>query len=776
MWNILNEIEGIRQNILSKVSNEIQSVLGNINFGVTQNVIKPISNDVTNVLDQIGNSVNYIAQSAYNGIRNTISEVGTGLQTLEQKTVAGFWKGLAVVSDTLQTLSRDIEKDFNAIVLGIHSGFTAMHNGIVTAFTVVANNVEAGIKYLSIKLTEGIKDVIDPLIAFIEKLPKDIETIALGVEKNIEKLADTIHDGMLKWAENLAKMELSAGEELEKVLKGHATMAQIEEYRPHVEKTLSSLIGIDLGKINKGMFARLVASLGVEIAISSLAESDEGLAYMLGQQLPALLQVALKSSWRDLEQASNAEIPNVLIGVGEAIGARYKGYVSDDYFYDQVERAGISHDNADILYKTANTLLGLGELIALFFRGNISSLDDLYKQAGQVRADTYQVDQSINLFMKLFGAGESIEIWRRDILPDNFVDFFDDLRKNGYNEARIDAIKKSSYKLATLDQQKKFNYRKIYDTASVEKYQYDYMLDDRYLSLAKKNGFDEETAKEIYRGSWEPAPFFITEGLFSRGKISEKTFTELLLLDGYTPYWAKKFIQEMQPTLALGDIKDLYKYQVISADEIVSQVMGIGFSKELAEQYKQLWIASVKLASPLEQTDTQVEAKTIKGKTEGLIRQAYKDKIINKDQALSDFKDINVSTEAAQLYIDIIDYEIKQENISSLYVLVEDELKAKSITMTHAINKLQEAGATADQIMLYTVKLDKATSRKVKTPTLAEFASWYKKGIITAEMLKEAISMLGYPDVWIPFFLLEYKVPTKVVTKLFGKTRHPLIP
>ncbi len=774
MWNILNELRNIRANIYNRIGSEIQNVLGNITTGVSNYVVKPLSNDVSNVLDRIGNSVDYLEQQANSGIQRTLSTVGNALRTTEQKAVSGFDRTMSSVEQAVITIAKDISTGLDDVVTGIENGFAAIHNGIVSVFKTISTSVEAGVKYLADKLLAGIKDVIVPLTQFIESLPKDIESFIEAVGANIKDLAVNIKDFELKWAVSLAKEELKAGKEIEKIMSAHTDVSFIKKLTGPNWSGLSNLLGIDIERVNKGMFGRLIGGIGTEIALSSLAEKDAGLAYMLGQQLPPLMNVVLKASWRNLEQAANAETPNVLLGVGEAIGAKYKGYISDNYFYEQLEQAGFNKENADIMYKTSDTLLGLSELISLYFRGDIKSLDDLYTQAGQVRANKYQVDQSINLFLKLFGPGESVELWRRDIMPDNFKDFFDDLRNAGYNKARIDAIKKASYKLPSLDQQKKFGYRKIYDPESVKKYEYDYELDAKYLEIAKANGFDEKTAIDIYRGSWEPAPFFITEGLFSRGKISEETFTELLLLDGYTPYWVKTFIHDMSPTLALGDIKDLYKYQVITADQIVEQVMSIGYSKELAEQYKHLWMASIKLAGTLDQTKTQAKAEKIKGDTESLIKNAYKDKLINKAQALEDFRKINVSAEAAQLNIDILDYEIEQKHITDTYQEVLGKLKSKAITFNKAIDELQVAGATADQIVMYTEKLDKATAVRERIPTLSEFANWYKKGIITAEMLAEGMKILGYADVWIPFFLLEYKVPAKTVQKLFNNTSHPL--
>ena len=379
MWDILNQLRSIRQNIYNQVGSEIQNVLGNINTGVSNYVIKPISTDVSNVLGEIGNSVRYLENTASNGIRSTLSSVGRAMRSAEQNTVAGFTGGMNAIESVIAKLSQDIYAGLNKVVNGVENGYTAMHNGVVSVFHIISTSVEQGIKYLADKLVTGIKEIIVPFTHFVEALPKDIESFVEAVGTNIKDLAVTIKDFESKWADSTARLEISAAKEIEKVVSAHTDLGSIKALAKPNFSMISKLIGIDIDKLDKHMFERLAAGITLEMFISSSAMLDEGLAYMLGQQLPSLLNVAMKSSWRNLEQAANAEIPNMLLGVGEAIGARYKGYISDKYFYDQIERAGLSKENADIMYKTADTLLGLGELVSLFFRGYIKSKDELYK-------------------------------------------------------------------------------------------------------------------------------------------------------------------------------------------------------------------------------------------------------------------------------------------------------------------------------------------------------------------------------------------------------------
>jgi len=776
MFDILGLLNDIANSVAHEVGSAITNVISNIQNDYNKYVVRPISTDVTNAMLGIGHALNQLEVQASNGVNHAINTMSQTLTSVESSVVVGFDRGMSAIESAMATMASDVATGLNDVVSGIERGFSTIESGLKFVSQSIATALENSIKILSGKIVEGVNAVIKPLTLFIEALPKDIETIAQGVKSELEKVATGVEDFAQEQKRNFDAGEKRLATQMGKIKSLKDIEGSSFDLAPSMEKLVTDIIGIDIDKIDKGSFTRLIAGLGIEIGIGLLANDLTGLEYMLAQQMPQLINIALRGSWRDLEQAANAGNPNMLIGIGEAIAGKYKGYVTDKYFYDQAARSGFSKENADYMFKIADTLLGLGELISLYFRGKIVSKEELYAQAYQVRASKYQVDQTINLFEKLFGAGESVEFWRRGILPVGFKGYFDDLEKVHYTPERIDAIKLASYKLPSWKEQKEFGYRGMYDPATIEKYQYDYKLDDKYLANAKANGYDEATAKRLYQSSWEVAPFFITEGLYRSGKIAAGTFKQLLLLDGYSPAWADIFIKELQPTLATGDIKDLYKYQVITADQIVEQLVSIGLATPIAEQYKKLWIASIKLASPIDQTATQVEAGKIKGNTEGLIKTAYKDKILSKDQAIKDLKAINVSDEAAALTIDIIDYEIEQQHIKDTYVLLEDELKARAITLADALTKLQATGATADQMVLFNRKLQEATHIKTKIPTLSEFKSWYKKGIINATMLLESMRFLGYADTWIPFFLIEAGVPRKEISTLMTTPINPLTP
>lgn len=766
MFDLVGLINSIANSVGQQVGGALNSVIGQIGNAVQNVVVKPIATDVSGALDAIGSGLDSVISQAESGIGQTLNTVGQTLGNVEAQVVSGFTQSISGVEGALSSVVSGIEQTSQAVVGAIGEAFNSVSGAIGQALQYVGDAFSTGAKLIEQGLASAIQDIITPLAKFIEGIPHDIETIAGDIQQTL--------GGLTKEVVNL-------GENIVKAIEGNPLIKKVEDLAStavrDVETALTDVISGEVSLIGKAAgiaitdefgiaMARISAIAAAEAVIGALEETFPSMAFIMGRLLNHISDTIAVGDFRALEQAGNLGSPNRILGVGELVEGRFRGTVADAQYYDELARAGFDRAHADTFYDIGRSLLGVGELVALYYRGEIADKQSLYDQAKLVRADQYQVDQSLKLYERLLGVGESIELWRRDILPEGFTDYFDDAVRSGITPERLAALKESSYKLPTIFDQQEFIRRQVDDEQFVSKWGLDFGLDDEYYKIAKANGYDKDTAKRMYRRYWSVPPFFITEGLYKSGKLSKDAFRTMLIMEGFTPQWADLFIEQLQPTLTLSDIKDLYKYQVITGDQIVEQLTSIGLTPELAAQYQKLWEASVKLASPLDQTANQTTAATIKQATESLIKTGYKDHVITRDAALQSLKDINYSDDAANLVLDIADYELQQQNIKDTYTLVKDNYLSGQMALNDALQALIQAGASHDQVVLYQDQLEKAGSSKPRTPTLANFDDWYKKGIIDASQLATGISLLGYSDVWVPFYLAAAGVSASDITKL----------
>lgn len=515
--------------------------------------------------------------------------------------------------------------------------------------------------------------------------------------------------------------------------------------------------------ITKKEIARFINILGLETGVGLLSAADSSLGYILATTINLVDKTINSGLYRSLEYVGNSIDTNKILDVASILQFYRRHPDKKEWFVNELTKEGYDGDNIAKLLELTDNLLGLNDLIQARFRGTIKSESELYNRAYAIGFDADVVDKIRFNSIPLFGFGESIEMWRRGIKPESFNDYFDDLRKQGWYDERIETAKETSYHLPDVMTLKGFIVKDLRNDKIVNKYELDSGLNKDFLDEAFKVGVPNELAKLYYRDTWQTPPFFILEHLYTSGKIPKEDFDTLMRFAGFSPYFIKLFSQSLQPALTQADIKDLYKYQVIKAEDIPTELGKIGIPGNLAERLKELWIASVKLASPLEQTASHIKVEKIKGLTESLIIRSYKDRVITYQQALTYFEKAGYDTDTAEMYLKLTDYEINSITTRNTFDLIKQKLETGQITIEEAISKLQGLNLTTGQLELYETELDKVVHHKPKLPSESEASKWFKKGLLTVEEYSNILGLLGYSEAWIPYFLIIEGVNPEVI-------------
>lgn len=766
MKGILDSLSGSLDSLVRQVEGTLSGPLNAVGSLIDNNVIAPIASAVRGALNTLTSAADAVGSSIETGIGTTLRSVDNGISSITSSVENGFTSAIQGVTGALSNVESSLVQQFNGVVTGVEQGFGAISSIVSSAVAAVGRDVGSAVTTLGSEIASTVREVVTPIASFIEQLPSDIATL-------VEKAVSAV-EGVGSFVERIAVSaeKFAVGKLPEDILKTFegATLDVIEPVTKELARVelafISDILGVKASMLTPESIARIIAVASAETAIGVLEEAAPSAAYIISALLDRIAGSILVGEFREFTQAGNAGTPNQIFDVGSAITARFRGEITSDLYLEELSRHGFNASRAESLFTIAKSLLGTGQLVSLYRRGKISSLDELYAQAYAVQADRYHVDQLNALYDKLLGVGEAIELWRRGVLPDGWQTPFDDLIRDGVTPERADALKKISYKLPSIFEYQDFIARKVDDPAAVEKFGLEYGIDDAYLSNARANGYDEETARRVYRSYWNIPPFFLLASEYKAGTIGEQDMRDALAFQRFTPYWIDRFVADLAPKLTQADIKDMYKYQVIAADDIIPKLKSIGVTDTLAAELSTLWQASVKLAAPLDQTGAQTSAQKVKDDTGTLIKTAYKDGILTKNDAMAKLKALKYTDDAASLTLDIVDYETTQTAIKDTFTQVKDAYASRSITLNDALNALQAAGASPQQMLTYNAELTKGSATKTRSPTLAEFGSWFKKGIINAAEYANGLSLLGYADVWIPFFMLADGVPIKDIQAL----------
>lgn len=500
--------------------------------------------------------------------------------------------------------------------------------------------------------------------------------------------------------------------------------------------------------------AAFLAAAAVEAGIGAVEELAPSAAFIMSALINKLVDNLLQGNTRDLEYIGNYRNPNRILDAGTNIQLLRRGLIQANEVLLDMKKDGLDEKHGNFLIALSEKLIGIGDLLTMYFKGIIPTKDDLYTAAYKDGWNKEDVDKWLANFAPLIDVGGAIEMWRRDVVVGSDKDPFDEARRAGWSDERIAALKAISYKLPQVFDFKDFIIKHVDDPSFVSKYGLDQGINDDYLANAKALGFDEKTARRYYYANWEFPPFFILESMYKAGEIDEQTFTDLLTLQGFPPYFVQKFKELLAPKLTQADIKDMYKYQVITADEIVPKLSTIGITGDLAAELSSLWQASVKLASPLDATAAQAKTTATKQLAEGTILTAYSDRVITKQQALDLLVKAKYDTDEATLLLSIEDYKLGQADIKTKFDIIKQDVQAGTSDMNDAFSRLQALNLTTDQFALYSDELQRLFVHKPKLPSEAMINSWLKKGIYTMQQAVDDLRLLGYADTYIANILI----------------------
>lgn len=787
----LTAINGTLDNMTSTL-NEMLASFGSkapstpSSFGIPQNSLSTVVNvgasDALNAFsNDVVNGINSTLHSAFDGIQTDFSNLENGITG----TITTAFNG---VTSAFQTVKNNIEAGLGTLAQDVQSGINGLAGFVVNGFNTVVGDITGTAQALGSAIESGISTVVKGVTSEVSQIAGVVQqglgiaaqTIVqtgeqtLGAIESIPKAVAGLATDILS---GLGKVILTTAEDVwqnavtQDVVKGLETGARdlgawykdilvglVTEFLPFTDEPPDAHFAKDVTRIGAAALMEQVAG--------SLEEATPQVAFLISALLNKVIENIDIGSYRDLQYIGNWQEPNVVPGVGELIEAYWRGNIDESTYGVQMQKLGFSKLNADILYGNSVQYLGVAQLVDAYYRGIVKDTDTLYKSAQLVHANKTVVDAMVKMYEQLVGSNTSIEFWRRGIVPTGWTDAFDDMRAAGFTKERIEAYKEASYNLPGIFQLQDFKVRGVDNPATVEKFQLDYGVDDAYFEGARKLGWTKEDAQRIYRSYWEYPPFFILVSEYKSGAIDEATFRDVMAALRFTPYWIDQFAKQLAPKLTQADIKDLYKYQVITADEIPKKLESIGIAGSLADELKQLWVASVKLAAPVDQTAAQAASAKIKGLSETIVKENYIDGAITKDQAVQYLTELGYPNEEIQLNMNTWDITIHKAIVSQTIADLKEQARAKAITMNDAATAIQALNLNPLQVETYLTEIQQLLTSKPKVPTLAEVTKWFKDSLLTTQEYINGLELLGYDQQWIPYYLVAAGMTTQEVQQL----------
>jgi len=420
--------------------------------------------------------------------------------------------------------------------------------------------------------------------------------------------------------------------------------------------------------------------------------AQESASFAIGQATSAIIEPFI----RDTVYWANEHNPNAKPAPSELIEGYFKGFVSEGELRTHLRELGFNDRAIDIMITARKNLLSVGEIQALYNRGEITA-EEAKRRFGKLGFSPEQQEELLKLA--------------------------------GYIPSVADFIRMAVREVFTPEVAEKYGLFEDYPEEL-----------DKYARMA---GLDPQYAKYYWAAHWELPSFTQGIEMFHRGIITYDELVILLRALDVMPYWRDKLIKLAETPFTRVDVRRMYQLGVLNFDEMVRAYMDLGYSREKAEKLAEF---TVKDATEEERNLSKTEVTTL-----------YRSGTITREEAHELLKVLGYAEEHIEFILGIEDYRKGKERIDRIKSTVKKRYVRGFIDRNDALIELSREGIPTREIEEMIADWDIEREEKAGLPTKTELSRFYKKGIITEEEYRDMMRRLGYAEEIINWYVEDIK-------------------
>jgi len=193
----------------------------------------------------------------------------------------------------------------------------------------------------------------------------------------------------------------------------------------------------------------------------------------------------------------------------------------------------------------------------------------------------YEQDGVLRTFR--FDPLSAIQAWRRD--PGKYDNIFSDLRDQGWDDSRIEALKFITQFIPNADEQTLWLAREVYEPEMVKKYGLDDELPVYSNTDFNKIGVTPEQMTNKWRAHWQHASWIQIVEMLYRGLITEADVYEWFKLVEIVPHWRDLLMQSAYAWPTRVDVRRWWDMRTITEERLRELYAGMGYRGENLDDY-----------------------------------------------------------------------------------------------------------------------------------------------------------------------------------------------
>jgi len=341
---------------------------------------------------------------------------------------------------------------------------------------------------------------------------------------------------------------------------------------------------------------------------------------------------------------------------------------------------------------------------------------------------SYQVDKMVH--SARLNPLEVITAWRRD--KETYEKLFDDLRDQGWNEDRIEALKFYTLFYPSPEHLVHWQAREVFEPSMIEKYGLDAEFEEIDQAVFDKAGMTPEQTKNYWRAHWVHPDWRQVATMYHRGEITFEDIERWYRVVEIPPYWRDKLTAITWDLPNRIETRMMARYGLVDKAWLVEHLKRVG----LHEDYRSI-AADFMLAMGIRM---DLSSRFSKG-------------WLTQEEVKSEIATFGLSPEIGdRLYQWIVknvggDRVAKEKDLTKTDIL--KGIKKGVVSVSEGKELLSDLGYEADEVDYIvdsniTISEDIPEVVKERDLTKTDILNAIKKGIVTIETGRSMLFGLGY--------------------------------
>jgi len=392
--------------------------------------------------------------------------------------------------------------------------------------------------------------------------------------------------------------------------------------------------------------------------------------------------------------------------------------------------------------------------------------------------------------------GDALAAWHHGAIT--YDEFVLELKFNGYNDARIDALLEAGRQVPDIaalysmnlrglpsganliERFKELGYspqdaealadlkfyipppqdlitmavRDVFNPERVAEFKQNEDFPEEFAFWAEQQGISRDWAEKYWQAHWVLPSVQMGYEMLHRRVIDEQQLRNLMSAQDIIPGWRDALIAISYSPYTRVDIRRMYDVGVLNEQQVFEAYQDIGYDKVKA---RTLTDFTVELAGDDEELPDELE-----GITRSSVIASYKDGVIDRTTADDLLALVGVGESARAVYLTSADLDIDREERLDEVELILTEYENGARGLLSAQLELNNLPLTPLEKEKAEKKLRTIRVKKIKLPTKAQLDKFFSAGLIDDEEYEDQLERMGYPDTYIRKFrqLIEAGIET----------------